>query len=506
MFLLVAAPHVSGCSPDDLVFSGGSGATAGMGGAGAGFGGSAGSEGGSGSGGSGGAGGVGGPGGSGGVGGPGGSGGAGVSQAVYYWGDYVTNNIAEVGLADGAVPNTLALQGFDLGARSIESVALSPDRTKIAVSGSEAPGAYKIEVYDADGSGAPTLIAVGNGPCTQLEWSPDGTRIAYISNGVGADGNWRSYVSPTDGSNTTPKLVGHDPPFADGRDTLFIVWVDNTYLAYVGDYVFGHVWMIWSVDVTAAFPPTPTALYSSQGGVEVSDVAPPHVDSMGRVYYIWGVHGFNSDLHIYRADGDDGANVEVVPGTQILTGVGSGTTEAFGMSADGSHLAFSVETDADQHNVYVLDVTTATATQVTFFAGPGQGGERGPDREHPIVWSPDETLLAVIGDWGSALDGEEVGDNNPFIIDIGAATATRVMKLDNLTCSYCRGARDLAFSADSGRVYVRGSMVEAPSADALHTELYTTDDFVTANQNPNNLELLEVPAADRSVIGLAPVH
>jgi Tol biopolymer transport system component len=75
----------------------------------------------------------------------------------------------------------------------------SPDGNKIAFMSNRDGGDYEIYVMNADGSN-PTNISNNAAPDSSPAWSPDGTKIAFVSL---RDGNLEIYVMNADGSNPT---------------------------------------------------------------------------------------------------------------------------------------------------------------------------------------------------------------------------------------------------------------------------------------------------------------
>src|SRR5207249_3805754 len=66
-----------------------------------------------------------------------------------------------------------------------------------------APGAI---LYSA-GGGEPRTLDVGPGENCEPDWSPDATRIVFVSS---RDGQFRLYVADADGAN--PKILTTPPP------------------------------------------------------------------------------------------------------------------------------------------------------------------------------------------------------------------------------------------------------------------------------------------------------
>jgi len=419
------------------------------------------------------------------------------AQDAYFWGDFNTDNTLEVGIASGATVTTPTLMGLDTG-DDIRSVALSSDGTMLAVSGrNTAADTYVINIYAADGSGNPTTVAEAStltntaAIFTRMSFSPDGSMLVFTADGP-AGGAYRAYVVPTDGTNTTPKLISQDPA-STTQDVQYTTWIDNTHVVFSGDTgTTNNYDCMWSVDVTAATPvQTELCPYSTftTSGQDVNTDFPPMVDAMGRVYYVGDWELGNNEFRLYRAD-MDGQNQEQVPGSAVMVGGNEIFVGSFGVSPNGGHVAFAAETEANMFNVFTLDLTTTTPTQITSFT-TANGGDRGPDDATPIFWSADETMLAVRADW-EVNSGDPEGDHGAFVIDIANTTATRVLQ------SVAGGdAFDLGFTADSSRLYVRGDL----AVDG-ETEVFSTTDFATADQALAGATVQGVPADTQTIYGL----
>ncbi|MFW6083811.1 MAG: hypothetical protein ACODAA_01205, partial [Gemmatimonadota bacterium] len=90
--------------------------------------------------------------------------------------------------------------------------AISPDGTSIVFTGETADGA-EIFIAAIDGTGA-MRITNNSVPDLFPTWSPDGTRIAFLSDRNGTSDPGNIYVMDVDGSNVTPIT---DDPDEEGR-------------------------------------------------------------------------------------------------------------------------------------------------------------------------------------------------------------------------------------------------------------------------------------------------
>ncbi|MCA9620485.1 MAG: PD40 domain-containing protein [Myxococcales bacterium] len=423
---------------------------------------------------------------SGGMGGTGGEG-AGIPTAdLYFWGDYAVADNEQVGSlthADGNVVN-LATMGLEGGA-NVGGVALSPDGKTLAVVGrgvANAPDA--IYLYPPDGSGSPTALYTATSPAHDLhdlQFSPDGQWLAFLAD-ISDDGDDDLWVVPTAGG--AAKRVS--PPASQGRVVHAYAWGPNpqpgaTYVAYWGDLDTNAVDELWVSEVTAATV-TPLKVFA---GISISNEvrSPPQWDNLGRIYVKANPTGV---FRLYRVD-HDGQNLEIVPGSSMMnTGGFEGGIAHFGISPDGTMLAFGAEAPLQwTMHVFVMPVTATVATRVSDVMGLGIVGQyRGPSFDDPIVWSPDNQQLAVRADW-VVNSGDPDNDFGVFLIPATGLGGFRLLYAPPVAKHYVQ----VAFSADSQRVYALGAIYNYPNLD-----LYSTNDLTTPSQGAPST-LLVAPTA-----------
>jgi len=309
------------------------------------------------------------------------------------------------------------------------------DRLAFSTSGYERPG--DIFVVNADGSAPANLTSSPSDDKCCPVWSPDGTRIAFVSN---RDGNDEVYVIGADGSGFT-NLTNNPAPdnkpawspdgthiaFVSGRDARILPSETPTSLADLwtkGDYGWEQVYVmnadgsdqarltenrsspagdsfpVWSPDGTSM------AFISTRGGspdVYVSDVYLMNADGSGqtpltdgreasmptwspdgtRLAFVSGFATGAAQVYVMNADGSGAVQL------------GDGSSPAW--SPDGTHIAFvrgrEVGMGGGTSDIYVMDADGSQEGRLT--EGEFMAGDSFP------AWSPDGTRIAFVR--GSAI-------------------------------------------------------------------------------------------------------
>jgi len=276
----------------------------------------------------------------------------------------------------------------------------SPDGSRIAFV-SERDGNQEIYVMNADGSGLTNLTdhsALDNSPA----WSPDGARIAFYSN---RDGNPEIYVMNADGSNPIQ--------LTNNGDNYGPAWSpDGTKIAFFHDGMDREMWVInadgsntinltissgW--DLTIAWSPDSNKLaFVSQGASNLREISVIDADGSGRTQLT------NDELwHCCPAWSPDSRklayvhDIEGTPEIRVINADGSnpislaalagGDTRVcawpLAWSPDGTRIAFMSCHDRGTE-IYVMNADGSSLTQLTTTGGSGP------------VWSADGTKIAFI--------------------------------------------------------------------------------------------------------------
>jgi Tol biopolymer transport system component len=97
---------------------------------------------------------------------------------------------------------------------SVDQIEWSPDGSRLAIVSDLEPGFFRVFMLNADGSDLRVVAEDVN--VSGLGWSPDGTRIAFAES---SDPELRIWVAPADGS--APSLIGVQANQDDGGDPVW---------------------------------------------------------------------------------------------------------------------------------------------------------------------------------------------------------------------------------------------------------------------------------------------
>jgi Tol biopolymer transport system component len=215
----------------------------------------------------------------------------------------------------------------------------SPDGSRLAFA-SERSGNFDIYCMDVqaalEGAGETALRQLTQGRASDLEpaWSPDGARIAFMSD---RDGNWEIYTIDVEGGDVQ-RLTDHQaddwlPAWSpDGRQIAFVSDRDSNREIYVMEASGDNVRRLTEDGATDTYPAW------SPDGKQISFVS--NRSGHSELYLISFAGGPDGGADGLRQLTHDGASVWVSA-----------------WSPDGSHIAFTSDRDGNRE-IYVMAVPT----------------------------------------------------------------------------------------------------------------------------------------------------
>jgi dipeptidyl aminopeptidase/acylaminoacyl peptidase len=239
-------------------------------------------------------------------------------------------------------------------------------------------------------------------------WSPDGTRIAYVS-------------------------------AAEGSPQLYVRWMDSGQTALLTNLTEGPAAITWSPDgksiaFTQLVPGKPLTLATPPNKPEGAVWAPP-VKVIDTVTYRADGEGYLATGfdHVFIVSAEGGTARQLTDGNLYDGG-------PLSFTPDGKHIVFSANRNADwernpqNNDVYSVAVTTQVITQLT--------SRQGPDNA-PAV-SPDGKKIAYVG-FDDTFQGYQV--THLYVMDIDGKNARVV------TAGFDRDIADPQWAADGRGVY-----------------------------------------------------
>jgi Tol biopolymer transport system component len=307
--------------------------------------------------------------------------------------------------------------------------------TKIAFVGDfQLDGAEEIFFTDVSGT-TPGATIQGNPTFTLTDqdvdadtygWSPDGRWLAFVADDV-TNSEFNLFLVDTNSATPTPVQVnGVLPPSADVDTTADVRFSpDSTKLAYISDEIVNDESRLFVVDLTQATP-TPVQVSGSGALADVfSFIWSP--DSSSLVFVADELADGINELFISNVAGaTPTAPVRLSapfpnPTGDVQTGTSNNEPIDYGFSPDGTRLYYIVDaTTEGVDELYVVDVATpGTARQV------GPAGLTDGDNDVDLAyWTPDSNSLVFVGEL------ETVGVLEIFLGDASGALGGSFIKLN----------------------------------------------------------------------------
>jgi hypothetical protein len=417
-----------------------------------------------------------------------------------YYGDFDTDGVHSVACVASPSLVRWGISRPELSGSAVGPVAVMRDGTRIAVAIRSAAGApVRVLLAAVDDSEAPRLLMVApeaSRSVSKMAFSVDGKWLGVMAD-FDLQGASSLYVAPI--ASGKPRRVSPAPQ--SGREVTGFAWCPGntpgtSRLAYVGDLTTTDVHELWTVNIGSTAPAirvVSAALLGTSAGVR-SDLAWDH---QGWVLFRSN-HEADGTWGLYRA-AHDGSLTERVPGTSLQNQQGQATIGSFGVSPDGTSVAFSANSpDPSVFDVYVASLeatpTTHRVSQLPLVKNPG--AISGPAFNDPIEWNNDATRLAVVADWPRTSADPDDRFAAFVLPAFGSPGGTRVV---NGTGTLDQNVRDVRFTSD-GSLVVRGDLI----ADGVF-ELFVLADPSVADQDPEDVRFEEVPPSG-DVLGLAEVR
>ena len=353
---------------------------------------------------------------------------AGPTTSLFFRGDFATDNTQELGVSQIPDFSTSVSVGKKLSlGKQVMAFDVTPDHSKVVVAADlTVTGRFDLVVANRDGSSPTTLVALpADADVTEVSISPDGTKVAYVAD-ADLDGAADAYVVSIDGG--TPRKVSPERAIANDtalRVSTFSWSPDSKYIAVVADFTVDKKNEVFVTDTTVAQAPVPVLAEAAipalgtRSSVGANTSLRPFWASGGKVCFKgdMGVTAPNFRLFCVHPDGSGFGELPNLPAAPALIG-------NYGISPDGATLAFSADSVAQPgaYEIFTMPsdgslpptlITSGTLTAAT-------GTNRGPNFTLPLLFSPDATLIAFVGDL--AVDNR----NELYVVPVAGGGEMRV--------------------------------------------------------------------------------
>ncbi len=264
--------------------------------------------------------------------------------------------------------STLIIAAITVGMLPAPAAAVAPgDNGRIAYTAS----GQSLDIFSSNADGS-DVINLTNTPGNDLypEWSPDGTKIIYVSN------NSFVTVMNADGTNKTvlplTGLISSQPTWSP----------DGSQIAFLGSPAVGaELWQIYVANSDGSNATAITSMEGSPSGVGNPKWSPDG-DSIVFNFFKGGTGpgAGSSDVYTVNPDGTNVVNL-----TQAIPNLRSEVNHLPAWSPDGEKISY-----IRQKRIWVMDKDGSNNTQLTF------GSTTDSTFEAEMAWSPDGTKLVIV--------------------------------------------------------------------------------------------------------------
>ncbi|MGE5553694.1 MAG: Ig-like domain-containing protein [Betaproteobacteria bacterium] len=286
-------------------------------------------------------------------------------------------------------------------------------RAAFASNGDDPYGRLKIYLLNPESPGAPVLLSTGDYVDEQPAWSPDGTRLVFVS--------WRGTASP---HLYVTRVNAFDPrpllPISAFKDVEPKWSPDGRRIAFTSDRVaLNHNIFVVEVDpVTGQAIPGTEKQVTLDPNWDANAEWSPDRDGFRNLLAFSSDRGSGARL-IYAVDVEDwgGAIGEVGGRTVSLLTPGDTGADDPAWSPDGTKIAYTSDRDGTK-DIWLMDVTvTAGPTGRVVTASNRRRLTTDPDSNWAVdeqpAWSPDGKRLLFVSDRSGSPDIYQLDLDNP---------------------------------------------------------------------------------------------
>lgn len=360
--------------------------------------------------------------------------------------------------------------------------ALDTNGQKIAfIADATTAGQFDLLVADADGGNPVTLVQGVGFTIQSVALSPDGTKVAYTADSAAIVGGFDLYVVDTTGTGTPVRV---SPDRAAGlmtpanSDVLTpVTWSsDSKLLGFVADLNVDGAKQAYAVDTTQATPTAVELISATDVGTGGGVSGALSFDDQDRVFFSARLTDATQQFQLFKIN-SDGTGKQVNPSFVPMRG--DGTAPDIGtvaISPDGKTIVFGADAPtATAYDLYAVTFGVGTAVQLTNLT-PVTGITLHTSFSAPLWFSPDGKSVAAVANF-KATGTTNSPRQEPFVMKLDGSDMHRLVDVID-TCTGACDASTIQWTKDSAGIYLLGDVTVNND-----TKLYRLDPTMT-DQTP----------------------
>jgi Tol biopolymer transport system component len=343
-------------------------------------------------------------------------------------------------------------------------------------------GQFDLLVADTDGTNPVTLVQGTGFTIQSVALSPDGTKVAYTADSAAIVGGFDLYVVDTTGSGTPVKVSpdrGATATTPANNDVLTpVTWsADSKFLGFVGDLNVDKANQAWAVDTTQTTPTAVELLSTADIATGTGVSGALSFDAQDRVFFSARIGTNTSQFQLFKIN-NDGTGKQINPAFIPMRGDNSAPDiGALAISPDGKTIVFGADAPtATAYNLYAVTFGVGTPVALTNLTAV-TGISLHSSFSAPLWFSPDGKSVATVANF-KATGTSNSPRQEPFVAKLDGSDTHRLVDVID-TCTGACDASQLQWTKDSATIYLLGDVTLNNDAKIYRLDPGMTDQTPT---------------------------